>query len=140
LCSEHAAALQEMHQAGEDEREAEEDEGERRERVASELRAKLTAWTSVSKELMEASPSQVDAQRRLQAERAEQKRVAAERTRRWIAERAEDKRLAEEGSARPGVQRMLEDRRLEATIAKRRWNQKAAWRKKTDPPPGDSRS
>jgi hypothetical protein len=132
-----------MHKVAEDERktaeQTEEDELEQRERVAAELRTKLTAWASVSKELIEATPSQVDAQRRQQAARAEQKRLAAERTRRWIAERAEDKRLAAEGSARPGVRRMLEDRRLEATIAKRRWNEKAASRKKSDPAPGDSR-
>ena len=134
MCGEHAALIDEIRKAAEEERQAEEraavEETERRKKAAEELRARLAPWASASEDLAE------DLDRRLLADRhrlAEQRRWAAERARRWMAERAEERRLGTEASSLMGVRRLEEERRLEAAIARRRWKEKAANRKNSDP-------
>lgn len=113
LCEEHLQAVEEAR--------------ERRERAGEELRARLSKPAPMNEVV--ARLDDVSRRKRL----AEERRLGAERTQRWMADRAEEKRAGVESSARLSASRLQEQRRLEAIIARRRWKQKAAWRK-NDPP------
>jgi hypothetical protein len=114
VCEEHLQALEEAR--------------ERRERAAEELRARLSR-PAPTEEVM-ARLDDIARRKRL----ADERRVANERTQRWMADRAEEKRAGADSSARLSARRLQEQRRLEAIIARRRWKQKAAWRKRGDGP------
>ena len=114
VCDEHLEALDEAR--------------ERRERASEELRARLSKPAPMDEVV--ARLDDLCRVKRL----ADERRVAAERTQRWMAERAEEKRAGAESSARLSARKLQEQRRLEAIIARRRWKQKSALRKKSDPP------
>ena len=116
VCEEHLQALEEAR--------------ERRQRAGEELRARLSK-PAPTEEVM-ARLDDVARRKRL----ADERRLGKERTERWMADRAEEKRAGAESSARLSARKLQEQRRLEAIIARRRWKQKSAWRKKGDGPPG----
>ena len=118
LCEEHLAVVEAV---GEEER-------QRRERAAQDLRDRVAKPPAT--EQLTALLEESLQQRRL----AQQARLAEERR---VAERAAARRLAAQESGGPDARRLLQERRLEAIIARRRWAEKRAWRKRSDRPIND---